>query len=156
MINNGHIIGNLGQDAEIRYTQSGMAVANLSVATSANNASGERTTEWHRVVAFGPIAEMMKGLYEKGKQVYLSGRTRTRRWQREVECPHCKGKHSISAFTTEMIASQARLLGPAPAGAGREEVPIEAYDEGTLESPDLSSVPATVAAGDLPADGIPF
>lgn len=80
------IIGRLGQDPEIRHTQAGDPIANLSVATSEkwrDRHSGERRekTEWHRVVIFGKLAEIAEQYLEKGSQVYLQGKLQTRKWQ---------------------------------------------------------------------------
>ena len=79
------LIGRLGGDPELRYTNSGSAVANFSLATSVNwvNKSGEREerTDWHRVVAFGRLGEICGEYLNKGKQVYVEGRLQTRSWE---------------------------------------------------------------------------
>jgi single-strand DNA-binding protein len=85
-INKVILIGNLGADPEIRYTQSGDAVANVSLATSEtwkDRQSGEtkERTEWHRVVFFGKLAEVVQQYLRKGSKVYLEGQLRTRKWQ---------------------------------------------------------------------------
>lgn len=78
------LIGNLGQDPEIKYVASGTAIANLSIATSENrkNAQGEWTehTEWHRIVLFGKTAEVAKDYLHKGSRIYIEGRLQTRSW----------------------------------------------------------------------------
>jgi single-strand DNA-binding protein len=72
------LVGNLGRDPEVRYTREGTAVANLNLATTEtwNDGSGQRQerTEWHRVVAWGKLAEIAKEYLGKGKQVYIEGR----------------------------------------------------------------------------------
>lgn len=112
MINKTILVGNLGRDADVRYTTDGQAVANLSLATNEQwtDANGERQrrTEWHRVVIFGKIAEAAGNLYKKGKQLYIEGRLQTRRWE---------DQNGIERFTTEVVAYVSRLLGPAPEGA---------------------------------------
>jgi single-strand DNA-binding protein len=85
-INKVILIGNLGADPDIRYTQSGDAVANVSLATSEtwkDRQSGEarERTEWHRVVFFGKLAELVQQYLRKGSKVYLEGQLRTRKWQ---------------------------------------------------------------------------
>ena len=80
------LIGNLGKDPEIRYTPSGTAVANFSIATSeswTDKESGEKRerTEWHRIVAWGKLAEICGEYLHKGKQVYVEGRIQTRDWE---------------------------------------------------------------------------
>lgn len=79
------ILGNLGNDLDVKYTQSGSAIANLTVATSESwndKATGEKKeiTEWHRVVLFGKLAEVAGEYLRKGSQVYIEGQLRTRKW----------------------------------------------------------------------------
>ena len=104
------LIGRLGSDPEIRYTNSGTAVANFSLATSANwvNKDGgrEERTDWHRVVAFGRLGEICGEYLNKGKQVYVEGRLQTRSWE---------DKDGNRRKTTEIVAQQLQMLG-APSG----------------------------------------
>jgi len=78
------LLGNLGRDPELRYTQGGQAVANFTLATSENwnDKNGERVerTEWHRVVVWGRVAELCSQYLSKGRSVYLEGRIQTREW----------------------------------------------------------------------------
>lgn len=79
------ILGNLGNDPEVKYTASGSAIANLTVATSESwndKATGEKreAVEWHRVVLFGKLAEVAGEYLSKGSQVYIEGQLRTRKW----------------------------------------------------------------------------
>ncbi len=79
------LVGNLGQDPEVRYTPSGAAVANLTLATSESwrdKATGEQkeVTEWHRVVLFGKLAEIAGEYLRKGSQIYVEGQLKTRKW----------------------------------------------------------------------------
>lgn len=99
------IIGNLGKDPELRYTQSGSAVANLNIATNEawtdkNNEKQERT-EWHRVVVWGRQAETCEKYLEKGRQVYVEGRLQTREWQ---------DKEGVTKYTTEIVAQNVQFL----------------------------------------------
>jgi single-strand DNA-binding protein len=101
------IIGNLGRDPEVRYTPSGSAVCNVSVATTRNwknRESGEKQeeTEWHRVVFYDRLAEIAGEYLKKGRPVYVEGRLKTRKWQ---------DKEGKDTYTTEIIAEQMQLLG---------------------------------------------
>ncbi len=115
MINEAIIIGNLGKDAEVKFTASGMAVANLSVATnerwSDKDGKPQERTEWHRVVVWGKLAELAGKLYKKGKQVFVKGRLQTRKWE----------KDGVEHWTTEIVGLTMRLLGPS--GASRRPEP---------------------------------
>ena len=86
MINKAILVGNLGRDPEIRYTQSGVAVANFTVATSEkwkdkNSGEWQERTEWHRIVAWGRLGEICGEYLSKGRQVYIEGRIQTRDWE---------------------------------------------------------------------------
>lgn len=107
------LIGNLGRDPEIRYTTGGQAVANFTVATteSYKTKSGERqeATEWHRVVAWGKLAEICGEYLNKGKMVYIEGTLRTRSWE---------DKEGKTRWTTEIMAREMQMLSSA---GGRQE-----------------------------------
>jgi len=95
------IIGNLGQDPDIRYMSNGGAVANLTLATSENwkdknTLEMREKTEWHRVVLFGKLAEVAREYLKKGSQVYIEGSLQTRKW---------KDKSGIDRYTTEIIVN---------------------------------------------------
>lgn len=117
------LIGRLGADPEIRYTNTGTAVANFSLATSINwvNKDGEREerTEWHRIVAFGRLGEISGEYLNKGKQVYVEGRLQTRSWE---------DKDGNRRKTTEVVALQLQMLGPPS-----EDRPPAEEDLGTRE-----------------------
>ena len=115
------LVGNLGRDPEIRYTRDGTAVANLNLATTEtwNDANGQRQerTEWHRVVAWGKLAEIAKEYLGKGRQVYIEGRLQTRSWD---------DKEGNKRYTTEIKADQLVMLGGRGDGGGsREPAPPE-------------------------------
>jgi len=106
------LIGNLGQDPEVRHTPSGGQVTNIRVATSEqwrDRDSGEtrENTEWHRVVFFGRLAEIAGEYLRKGSQVYLEGRLQTRKWQ---------GQDGQDRYTTEIVANEMQMLGGRPGG----------------------------------------
>lgn len=111
------LIGNLGNDPEIRYTPSGSAVANISLATSEtwrDKQSGELQdrTEWHRLVFFNRLAEIVGEYLRKGSKIYVEGTLRTRKWQ---------DKSGIDRFTTEIIASEMHMLDNRSASGGVEQ-----------------------------------
>ena len=99
------LIGNLGRDPEIRHTQAGTAVATFSVATNErwNTNEGEKAerTEWHRVIAFGKLAEICGQHLAKGRTVYIEGRLQTRSWEKDGD------KRSV----TEIVAGSVQFLG---------------------------------------------
>ncbi|MBB5205705.1 single-strand DNA-binding protein [Inhella inkyongensis] len=108
------VLGNLGRDPELRYTPSGAAVCNVSIATTRNwksKDSGERQeeTEWHRVVFYDRLAEIAGEYLKKGRPVYVEGRLKTRKWQ---------DKEGRDQYTTEIIAEQMQLLGGREDGGG--------------------------------------
>jgi single-strand DNA-binding protein len=113
-LNKAMIIGRLGQDPELRYTQGGMAMANLNVATNEvwNDKSGQRQerTEWHRVVVFNKQAETAAKYLKKGRQVFVEGRIQTRDWE---------DKDGNKRYMTEIVATTVTFLDGGGEGAGR-------------------------------------
>ena len=106
-INKVILVGHLGADPEVRYTTAGSAVANIRLATSyttKNRQTGESqdTTEWHRVVFFERLAEVVAEYLRKGSQVYIEGRIQTRKWQ---------DKNGQDRYATEIIANEMQMLG---------------------------------------------
>ena len=112
------LVGRLGRDPETRYTSGGQAVANFTLATdeSYKSRSGERQkrTEWHRIVVWGKLAEIVQQYLKKGKLVYIEGRIQTRQWEDK--------RDGQKRTTTEIVASSMKMLGSreegAAAGAG--------------------------------------
>lgn len=105
-VNKAIIVGRLGRDPEMRYTQDGTAVANFSVATSVewkdkNTGEKKEKTEWHRVVAFQKLAELCGRYLAKGRQVYVDGRLQTRQWEKDGQ----------NHYTTEIVANNIEFLG---------------------------------------------
>lgn len=101
------LIGNLGRDPQVRYTQDGLAIANVSLATTSSwkdKKSGERRddTEWHRAVLYGRTAEIAAEFLKKGSPIYIEGRLRTRKWQ---------DKEGLGRVVMEVIAEQMQMLG---------------------------------------------
>ena len=117
-INKAILIGRLGSDPEVRYTPSGVAVANFSIATSEewkDRDTGEKKerTEWHRIVAWRRLGEICGEYLSKGKQVYVEGRIQTRSWD---------DRDGNKRYTTEIVATDVQFLGSRDdAGAGRPQ-----------------------------------
>lgn len=111
------ILGRLGQDPELKYTPSGAAVCNFSLATSESwndKATGQKQerTEWHRVVVWGKLAELCNQYLSKGRQAFVEGKLQTRSWE---------DKDGNKRYTTEIAASTVQFIGgQAQAGAGYE------------------------------------
>ncbi len=108
------LIGNLGADPEVRYTQAGSAVANLRLATSEqwrdrNTGESQERTEWHRVVFFGKLAEIVQQYLRKGSKIYVEGRLQTRKWQDQA---------GQDRYTTEIVADAMQMLDSRGAGGG--------------------------------------
>ena len=100
------LIGNLGRDPEIINTQDGVVISKFSMATSEkwrdkNTGEIQDRTEWHRITAFGRLADICNEYLSKGRQVCIEGRLQTRSWERD----------GITRYTTEIIASQMKMLG---------------------------------------------
>ena len=122
MINKAILIGNLGADPEVRYTQNGAAVANFNIATTENwvkDGQKEERTEWHRIVAFARLGEICGEYLSKGSKVYIEGRIQTRQWD---------DKDGNKRYTTEIVAREMKMLSSRGAGAdqgGGGSVPEE-------------------------------
>jgi single-strand DNA-binding protein len=106
------LVGNLGRDAELRYTPGGAPVATLNLATTEvwnDKSSGQKQekTEWHRIVLWGKSAESLSEYLVKGKQIYVEGRLQTRKWQ---------DKDGQDRYTTEIVADRMQMLGSREGG----------------------------------------
>jgi len=138
------LVGNLGADPELRHTPSGTAVSNLRLATTEvfSNREGEKNkrTEWHRVVAFGRLAEICSQYLKKGRQVYIEGRLQTREWADQ------KGD---KRYTTEIIATNMVMLG------GRGESAYTAEEAQPEAPPEVADVPAAGTPAEEDSD-LPF
>jgi len=112
------LIGNLGADPETRYMPSGDAVTTLRIATSETwkdkQGQTQERTEWHRVVMFGRLAEIAGEYLRKGRQVYIEGSLRTRKWQ---------DQNGQDRYTTEIVAREMQMLGGRGDTAGYETAP---------------------------------
>lgn len=131
------LIGNIGQDPDLRYTPAGKAATTLSVATSRRWKSKEtgesqEETEWHRVVLYDRLAEIAGEYLKKGRPVYIEGRLKTRKWQ---------DKDGRDNYTTEIVAEDLKLLG------SRED-----SDEGGRRAPAPNTRQAQRAQAPAPAE----
>jgi single-strand DNA-binding protein len=112
-VNKAILVGRLGRDPETRYTSSGQAVCNFTLATDETykDRAGERQkrTEWHRIVVWAKQAEIAQQYLRKGSLIYLEGRIQTRQWD---------DKEGQKRTTTEIVATNFRMLGGRPEGAG--------------------------------------
>jgi len=138
------LIGNLGQDPEVRYMPNGNAVANVSIATSdswKDKQTGEtrERTEWHRVVFFGKLAEIVGQYLKKGSKVYVEGRLQTRKWQ---------GQDGQDRYTTEVvvdIGGQMQML-DSRGGQGGGDFD-QGYGQSRQQAPAASAPPAGGGGG---------
>lgn len=166
-INKVIILGNLGNDPETRYMPNGNAMANISVATSETwndkqTGQPQERTEWHRIVAFGRLAEIMGQYLRKGSKVYVEGRIQTRKWQ---------DQSGQDRYTTEIIANEMQMLDSRQTGGagewGGENRPTPPPNQGDSGSNSPSSSPAnqnaskgfeppTIDDDDNFGDDIPF
>lgn len=131
-MNQATLIGRIGKDPEIRFTNGGQAIANFSVATdeSYKNRDGEKVkkTEWHRVVAWGKLAEVIQKYFVKGSLVVVGGKIQTREWE---------DKTGNKNRTTEIVANYARVLsGGKDGAASSEQSPEREPGDGTEETPE--------------------
>jgi len=136
-VNKAIIVGTLGQDPEVKYSSSGAAICNISVATNESwkDKSGEKQerTEWHRISMFGKLAEIAAQYLKKGSQAYFEGRIQTRKWQ---------DQSGNDRYSTEVVANEMQMLG----GRSESQAPTQ-----PREQPQAASG----AAGDG-FDDIPF
>lgn len=142
------LVGNLGQDPEVRYMPNGNAVANISVATSEtwkdkNTGDNQEKTEWHRVVLFRRLGEIAGEYLKKGSKVYIEGKLQTRKWQ---------DQSGNDRYTTEIVADQMQMLDSRGAGGGMDS----SYDQS--QPSQQSSKPASAPQMDSGGfdDDIPF
>jgi single-strand DNA-binding protein len=154
-INKVILVGNLGNDPEVRYSQSGSAMTTISVATSESwkdKQSGEmqERTEWHRVKFFGRLAEIAGEYLRKGSQVYIEGKLRTDKYT---------DKNGVERYTTDVIADEMQMLGSRggdSAGGGERSSRGSGMGSGQRSAPAASSPPPSRNDDPFPDDDIPF
>ena len=145
-INKVILIGNLGRDPEVRYTPSGTAVCNVTLATSRNwkdKTSGDKVeeTEWHRVVFYDRLAEIAGEYLKKGRSIYVEGRLKTRKWT---------DKDGVEKYTTEVIANEMKMLGAREGMGGADEGGASRGQPG--DAGERSARPAQRPAAGKPAE----
>lgn len=125
MINKVILIGNLGADPELRYTQNGTPVASFTMATSrrwkGKDGQQQEETEWHRIVAWTRLAEICGEYLNKGSRVYIEGRLQTRKWQ---------DQNGNDRYTTEIVAQEMKMLTPRGESGGSYGGGGGSYDPG--------------------------
>ncbi|MCX7727689.1 MAG: single-stranded DNA-binding protein [Chitinispirillaceae bacterium] len=142
------LIGNLGKDPELRYTPAGQAVATFTLATterwSDRNGQRQDRTEWHNIVAWGRLGELVSQYLKKGRSAYVEGRISTRTWE---------DKDGNKRYRTEIIANQIQFLGPYTGGTNGEPPLQESIPEYLNENSTSDSV-----SSDIPVveDDLPF
>ena len=143
------IIGNLGKDPETRYMPNGDAVTNITVATTDTwkdkNGEKQEKTEWHRVTFYRKLAEIAGEYLKKGRPVYIEGRLETKKWT---------DKQGIERYTTDIIASDMKMLGSKPEGGTTRE--DDHYAEAPQEKREPRKATAGAGAFDDMDDDIPF
>lgn len=147
-INKVILVGNLGKDPEVRYMANGQAVANVTIATSEswkdkNTGEQQEKTEWHRVVFFRRLAEIVGEYLKKGSKIYVEGKLQTRKWQ---------DNQGQDRYTTEIVANEMQMLDSRGSGAGAASNNYASSAPPPIEE---SQAPQMATAGDFD-DDIPF
>ena len=156
MVNSVTLIGRMGKDPEVRRLESGAVVAKIAIATTEKykDANGQQheKTEWHNVVAWRGLAEIMEKYYKKGQLVYVEGKISTRKWQ---------DANKVDRWSTDIIANSSRIVSNPNSGGGgsggfsTQEPSAMAGNQGnnaapTTNAPAAPAAPAAEEGGDLP------
>lgn len=154
-INKVILIGNLGNEPDVRYTAAGVAIVNISLATSeswTDKQTGQRQerTEWHKVVFFNRQAEIVKQYLHSGSKIYVEGRLQTKKWQ---------DQNGVDRYTTEIIAREMTMLDSARTG-GQAQAPQYQQQPAAPQSPPMDAPAAAPAPAPAPTqnfdDDVPF
>jgi len=150
-VNKAIILGNCGADPELRYTNSGVAVCNFNLATSDrwkdNDGNKQESTEWHSIVCWKRLAEVVAEYVKKGTQVYIEGKITTKSWE---------DKDGVKRYKTEIIANNLQILGNASGNRGQSDEEKAAQDQSApadftpAETPKEESTGDTGSENDLP------
>lgn len=151
-LNKVQLIGNLGQEPEVRYMPNGGAVCNLTVATSEswkdkNTGEQNEKTEWHRIVAFRKLAEIMGEYLHKGSKVYIEGKLQTRKWQ---------DQQGQDRYTTEIVADQMLMLSSQQQGGQPQQRGQGQTQQRPRPTPQQASQDFQATPPDPFEDDIPF
>jgi single-strand DNA-binding protein len=151
------LIGNLGRDPEVRYSPEGAAICNVSIATTSSwkdKASGEKReeTEWHRVVFYNRLAEIVGEYLKKGRSIYVEGRLKTRKWQDKDT--------GADRFSTDIVADQMQMLGGRDGGGdaamgGGDSAPAQQRSRSAQPRPAAPQAAPAANLADMD-DDIPF
>ena len=146
------LVGNLGNDPEVKYTQGGMAITTLSLATTSvrkdKDGNTQERTEWHRVKLFGKLGEIAGEYLKKGRQVYIEGSIRYDKFT---------GADGVEKYFTDIVADEMQMLGGG--GEGRGEPRPERSERPQRSAPPRREAPASAKADfadDFADDDIPF
>jgi single-strand DNA-binding protein len=139
-VNKAILVGNVGKDPEVRYLDSGVAVATITLATTergytlANGTTVPDRTEWHNIVAWRGLAEIAEKYIKKGSQIFVEGKITTRKWE----------KDGVARYSTEIVAENIELLGKRPEGSAAEARPF------APKSPSNDTPAPSESSDDLP------
>ena len=137
MVNKVILIGNVGADPEVRYLDGGIAVANIRLATSESykNKNGERVeqTEWHNIVFWRGLAQVVENYVKKGMMLYIEGRIRTRTWD---------DQNGVKRYTTEIYADTMQMLSRKSDGSSSAETPSAPRPANNMPPPPDAAIPA--------------
>jgi single-strand DNA-binding protein len=140
-VNKAILIGRLGKDPDMRYTPSGTAVANFSIATNSSYKDSDGNwndkTEWHNIVAFGRLAEFSGEYLKKGRQVYIDGRLQTSSWE---------DQNGQKRYKTEIVAGEMQLIG----GRGEGDSSSDSGEDSSSNDAPPQEPPAANEEDDLP------
>lgn len=134
------LVGTLGRDPDVRYSPSGDAISTISIATSEHwkDKAGvkQEKTEWHNIVAYRKLAEIMSEYCKKGSQVYIEGKLQTRKWE----------KGGVTKYTTEIIADRLQMLGGKNNTTSDASQPSDEYkpSDHKMDASDFSDIPDDV------------
>lgn len=147
-INKVIIVGNTGNDPEMRYTANNSAVANISIATSEswkdkNTGESNERTEWHRIVFFNRLAEIVGEYVKKGSKLYIEGSLRTRKWQ---------DQSGQDRYTTEIVANEMQMLDSRMGGGSQPADQSQQFNQAAQAQPK----PAATEGAPFNDDDIPF
>jgi len=154
-INKVILVGNLGNDPEVKYTQSGMAVTRISLATTSSrkdrDGNTQERTEWHRVVFFGKLGEIAGEYLRKGRQVYIEGSIRYDKYT---------GQDGVEKYSTDIVANEMQMLGGRDGESGgggyQERAPRPQQSAPAQRAPAAAAPPPPMPADDFSDDDIPF
>jgi len=151
-INKVILVGNLGNDPEVKYTQSGMAITRISLATTSTrkdrDGNTQERTEWHRVVLFGKLGEIAGEYLRKGRQVYIEGSIRYDKYT---------GQDGVEKYSTDIVANEMQMLGGRDGDSGggyQERAPRPQQPAPAQRAP--AAAPPPMPADDFSDDDIPF